>query len=209
MMNEEGKVPSKENMTIPQKSENQPGEAKVCTQCEELKPVSAFRLQPCRGQLMSACKACEALYRASKKDPEKAVEWATRRNQTKLSHKRTHCSECGTAVGPEYFNLSRHSRCADCKSRRDRASNSTPERRAKEVARQRAKDSTPEGRKKKRARCAASYRVRSGKLMKQPCAVCLSPRAEKHHPDYGKPLDVIWLCRKHHAQAHRLARLSA
>ena len=26
---------------------------------------------------------------------------------------------------------------------------------------------------------------------------------ERHHPDYSKPLEIIWLCRKHHKELHR------
>jgi hypothetical protein len=29
-------------------------------------------------------------------------------------------------------------------------------------------------------------------------------RPEGHHPDYSKPLDVVWLCPEHHRQAHAL-----
>jgi len=25
---------------------------------------------------------------------------------------------------------------------------------------------------------------------------------ERHHPDYDKPLEIIWLCRKHHKELH-------
>lgn len=44
--------------------------------------------------------------------------------------------------------------------------------------------------------------VRDGVLEKQPCAICGSASSEAHHEDYDKPLDVIWLCRAHHAQTH-------
>jgi hypothetical protein len=40
-------------------------------------------------------------------------------------------------------------------------------------------------------------------LSRNPCSICGAERAEAHHPDYSKPLDVIWLCKTHHAQAHR------
>lgn len=45
--------------------------------------------------------------------------------------------------------------------------------------------------------------IRKGELKKQPCYVCGSV-AEAHHPDYDRPLDVVWLCPPHHKQAHAL-----
>lgn len=48
--------------------------------------------------------------------------------------------------------------------------------------------------------------LRNGEIIRQPCSVCGKKyRVHGHHPDYSKPLDVIWLCRKHHKQIH-LAR---
>lgn len=44
--------------------------------------------------------------------------------------------------------------------------------------------------------------IRSGKLIKQPCSVCKNPNSQAHHTDYSNPLDVIWLCRKHHLEKH-------
>lgn len=47
--------------------------------------------------------------------------------------------------------------------------------------------------------------LRSGKLQKLPCWVC-GAEAEAHHPDYSSPLDVVWLCDRHHKQAHVLVK---
>jgi hypothetical protein len=44
--------------------------------------------------------------------------------------------------------------------------------------------------------------VRSGKLIKLPCQVCGNQRTQGHHEDYSKPLDVVWLCTRHHADRH-------
>lgn len=44
--------------------------------------------------------------------------------------------------------------------------------------------------------------VRYGKIERQPCEVCGTPKAEGHHQDYTKLLEVTWLCRKHHAEQH-------
>ena len=56
---------------------------------------------------------------------------------------------------------------------------------------------------RKRANTAVTNAVRDGRLKKQPCWVCGS-KAVAHHPDYDRPLDVVWLCQPHHKQAHAL-----
>ena len=44
--------------------------------------------------------------------------------------------------------------------------------------------------------------VRLGIVDKSPCKVCGAKKSVAHHPDYSKPLEVIWLCAIHHRQAH-------
>jgi hypothetical protein len=55
---------------------------------------------------------------------------------------------------------------------------------------------------KAKARAAVSNAIRDGKLVKQPCEVC-GRKAQAHHDDYSRPLDVKWLCFKcHREQSH-------
>ena len=55
-----------------------------------------------------------------------------------------------------------------------------------------------------RARWTVHNAIRDGRLLRQPCEVCGAVKVEAHHDDYSKPLDVRWLCRKHHAMVHRM-----
>jgi hypothetical protein len=57
---------------------------------------------------------------------------------------------------------------------------------------------------KKQAQQIVMIEVRAGRLKKQPCHVCGAQKAEAHHDDYSKPLDVRWLCRKHHREHHTM-----
>jgi len=57
---------------------------------------------------------------------------------------------------------------------------------------------------KTKAHNTMNYAIRVGKLRRGACDVCGSTeRIEGHHEDYSKPLNVSWLCKKHHAVLHR------
>lgn len=56
---------------------------------------------------------------------------------------------------------------------------------------------------KRAAHIATGNAIRDGKLTRQPCEVCGAKQAQAHHDDYGKPLDVRWLCTTHHAEWHK------
>ena len=60
---------------------------------------------------------------------------------------------------------------------------------------------TEEQRKKDNARSYAKVYLKRGLLVKKGCAVC-GEDAQMHHPDYDRPLDVVWLCKKHHRDIH-------
>jgi hypothetical protein len=53
------------------------------------------------------------------------------------------------------------------------------------------------------ARYQLGNAIKLGKILRKPCERCGSPKSDGHHEDYGKPLEVMWLCRKHHAQRHK------
>jgi hypothetical protein len=46
-------------------------------------------------------------------------------------------------------------------------------------------------------------RLRRGRLQKQPCLICGNPKAQAHHHDYSKPLEIDWLCQVCHDKVTR------
>lgn len=119
--------------------------------------------------------------------------------------------------------------CKPCRCAKVRASRLVNVDRYREFDRQRANlphriaareayAQTPEGREKatrakrayiernpikRAAHLAVGNALRDGKLTRQPCEVCGEAKAHAHHCDYGKPLEVMWLCTTHHAAWHK------
>lgn len=44
--------------------------------------------------------------------------------------------------------------------------------------------------------------LKKGLLIRCPCEVCGSEKAQAHHPDYSQPLTIKWLCASHHKLEH-------
>jgi ribosomal protein S27AE len=70
---------------------------------------------------------------------------------------------------------------------------------------ERAKNSrdNPHERHKHIARWLVNRALKCGRLQKKPCERCGAHASQAHHDDYSNPLDVRWLCAKHHADEHR------
>ena len=56
------------------------------------------------------------------------------------------------------------------------------------------------------AHSALRSALRRGLVQRLPCKVCGDKKSQGHHPNYNRPADVIWLCAKHHKEAHKEAR---
>ena len=53
-----------------------------------------------------------------------------------------------------------------------------------------------------KSRKITSNAIISGKLIKMPCEKCGDNNSVAHHSDYSDPMNITWLCRKHHREEH-------
>jgi hypothetical protein len=88
----------------------------------------------------------------------------------------------------------------DAVRERDRARRHRPDR--KDALAAAVKDRAKREPEKVKARTAVAHALRAGSIQRQSCEVCGSDPAQAHHDDYTKPLEVRWLCARHHAQLH-------
>ena len=115
------------------------------------------------------------------------------------------CSLCNTEKEFLFFHKDKNTKtgystyCKSCKSIKDRnyAKDNLRVQKMKQTKKL-WRDNYPE---KKRAHMKVYFALKKGVLIKHPCFMC-GDMAEAHHPDYSRPLDVIWLCSSHHKQAH-------
>ena len=124
------------------------------------------------------------------------------------------CSSCQQLLNKSLFNRDRSTkrgfdyRCRPCawlQKREWRKLN--PEKNKASHAKWRSKyqkeyRKKPEVKVKTFAVNKVNHAIRDGRLFREPCEVCGAEKVEAHHEDYSKPLDVMWLCKKHHTELH-------
>lgn len=130
------------------------------------------------------------------------------------------CVRCDTEKEPDAFyakdRTCKDCRCALVKANRDARADYYREydqrRAAREDRKAQNRRVTAEWRaqnpRERAAQVTLGNAVRDGRVLKWPtCSMpdCSSTRPVAHHPDYDRPLDVVWLCQAHHKQAHALA----
>ena len=133
------------------------------------------------------------------------------------------CSKCGELFIPREWQIrSRDRRGMPCRRAQQNARNASDpaamRSRAKaryannksywrEYAKSRKAD--PEYRAKRAARRKVATEIEAGRLARLPCETCGAAKADAHHDDYSKPLDVRWLCHachiKHEMEVSRAA----
>ncbi len=147
---------------------------KRCFKCGEIKPLSEFYKHPeMLDGHVNKCKDC------NKKD---VIENRLKREDYYNAYDRVRSTKPHRkAAKREYFKR--------------------PE--VKERARVHRKASEKKYPERKAAADMVNKAVREGRMEKFPCWVCGELEVEGHHPDYDSPLDVVWLCTKHHAEVHR------
>jgi len=148
---------------------------KLCKHCNQIKPFDSFRPDArIKSGLSSWCKPCsnKRSNESKKKNPEKL----------KLRDRRKYEKKMRRLYGDSYVVGSE----SNIKRRGGRKEVLSPE----------------EARIRHNVRRVTRRAVANGKIAKMPCQVCGHHLSEIHHPDYSKPLDVIWLCPTHHREIH-------
>jgi hypothetical protein len=142
-----------------------------------------------------------------------AAEWTERR-----------CTTCGKLKPAAAFYRDSSTggptaRCRACTIENQRAYRAADPERARSQVRRwhranrdkvRAYEREPERARRHAIRQMAFWAVRAGVLRRpQRCSRCGDRpprrRLHAHHPDYSKPLDVVWLCSRCHGREHRMA----
>ena len=152
---------------------------KQCFKCLKRRNVKHFYAHPETADgLLGKCKECTKANSASnrKANHEYYVAYDKKRNQ--LLHRiEARAEYAATEQGRERGNAAKHA----------------------------WSDRNPE---KRKASVAANNALRDGRLeRKTKCEICGGEKnIEKHHDDYNKPLEVRWLCKRHHWEADRKLR---
>ena len=152
-------------------------EEKKCTGCGELKPVDEYYIHPrMSGGHVNRCKDCYREYSKKRRADNAEKIRAYDRQRDSLPHR--------------------------VKARKEYAEMLKKTGKRKDYERERRKRYAEKNPEKKNARALVWYHLNAGNIKRLPCEVCGVADSQAHHEDYSKPLDIMWLCCKHHNEIH-------
>lgn len=154
---------------------SQPENEKICFKCKDIKKESCFsKNKRTPDGLQAGCKECAAKYR----------DRPGAKARHKINYARYHNTEKGRAAARR--GMAKYHKTENGRKYRNYF-----------VAKYREANQH-----KIKAQKAVYGAIKKGSLKRLPCEVCGKEKSEAHHHDYGKPLDVKWLCRAHHLAEH-------
>lgn len=162
-----------------------------CSKCGSLKDPSFLTSGYCR-----KCK--------SERNRANRLKARLARGQVPLGQgRKIYCCDCGSLKENRNQGY-----CNDCKAKNGRQNRIENKKSIDFVIRERHKVNTrvkndPLFKLKKDVHLFTNSATRLGILIRQPCEICGELKVDAHHDDYTKPMDVRWLCRKHHNEHHR------
>lgn len=192
---------------------------KDCKGCGVTRPLSDFyKHQRALDGLMGVCKEChkQAVKQRRADNPDRAKEIDRRkylkRREAHLAKNKEYVRENNKAV-TEYKrcwaeeneeHLQEYGRAyyqANREATIQRVKEYSQKEQGKEVRRKSLAKWEGNNPHKKRAANMVNNAIRAGRLERGACEIC-GKKAQGHHEDYSKPLEVRWLCPAHHALVH-------
>jgi hypothetical protein len=152
-------------------------EEKKCFKCKAVRPLSEFYKHPqMKDGRVNKCKSCNK--KDNIKNREDKVQYYREydRNRSSLPHR--------VDARKEYQESFKKDPSFTEKRR---------------ISNKKYREKYPE---KAKARRMVNYYIRKGTLKREPCKICGNIKSESHHPDYKYPLNIVWLCDKHHKEEH-------
>lgn len=151
---------------------------KKCFKCEKTKPINEFYKHPQMGDgHLNKCKEC------TKKD-------ATGVRNANLEYYQA-------------YDRNRASLPKRIKKRKEVAERWRKDPKLRMITNARKKEWVKNNSVKRGAHLLVQNAVKRGDIKKLPCIICGNKRSDAHHEDYHYPLNVVWLCKKHHMARHR------
>ena len=181
-------LPTSARMRVASRAFSLENNMQVCKVCKIEKPFDDFyKHKNMLSGYLTTCKKC--------KNKRTRDNWNNLSKEKKLEISRNRT--------PNKEAKLKYSRSEKAKNKQKNYINTE---KGKEVRKKACLNWIEKNKKKRQAHNAISIALRNKTISKLPCFVCGNSEVEAHHPNYDAPLDVIWLCTKHHAQLHLEAR---